>query len=127
MVLRYVKIGSLVQDTLENVISIYREGGTGALAKEGANYQVPSGKKFVGTLLIFNNTGACSSRAEYGYADDLNGTNFKKSGEVWFYGYNSYAWTPQLIPIWLEVPETKYPYVSLSNASVTIIGIEIPA
>ena len=129
MVLRYVKIGSLVQDSLENVKELFIDGTAKYLFcykhdwDTGTRYyyQVPTGKKFIVVLVrtYVPSTGLYID--QFGYVDDLD-----LNGKVKVAEFPIEGGKVSEIPCFVEIPEGKYIH-SFEGRTKSLIGIEVPA
>jgi len=126
MVLRYVKIGSLVQDSLENVKELFLEGDLFCYKHDWDTgtryyYQVPTGKKFIVVLVraYVSDTGVYAD--QFGYVDDLS-----LNGKVKVAEFPVEGGKVSEIPCFVEIPEGKYIH-SFEGRTKSLIGIEVPA
>jgi len=134
MTIKGFRIGSLVQDTDAGIKGLWasQTGGNYCTFQSpvGTYYQVPTGKKFIITKIIYHGEGA-GVCILIGYGDNaVNGgsppTNYVYLSKD-IRGVT--AWLEYTIDCYFEVPAGKYPFYKAEsqNSVVHGFGVEIDA
>ena len=88
-----------------------------------ANYVVPAGKTLVIDQMIYNNTGSSNPEySEFGYADDVTGTNFLSFTGT-FRVMSTGTGGRYLLDCLLKIPAGKYPLIKSTSGNLNFYGI----
>jgi len=126
------RIGSVAQDTTTGLKGLWAGQNAGSYmtfqSPVGTYYQVPTGKKFIITKIVYHGEGA-NVQIRIGYGDDTTNSGSPPTNAVYLVQFLSgvTAFLEYSIDCYFEVPEGKYPFYKAEsqNSVVHIFGVEV--